>query len=327
MPRASPPTSTSGWVTCVRTCEIWRTSLVGRKCSVTVLICCCISQTPDSLPLSGAGVTPKKRKPFLSWNPTPHLTRDQRLLPEWGDIPVPGDQIHPCVTHSVGTVPRGRPPCREMGSPGQKEDTGRSHAHGRTHAPSTPGKPRKTEAVRRQRKEADPVDSNIAAAKGTKAAQMWRGADRPVSQGLQAQRQPRAHQRISRGFGAHGCGLGGSMMLLNIWSTLRKKPSRIRPTNLPEPCTCGIKALLQTERKGRVACCPGRAGIRAHGALCPQWGGGPCARASFDWQPPQAGQFRGALPASRGSASCPPSAHSRGQCYGKVRGWSPGFPA
>lgn len=290
---ASPPASTSGWVTCVRTCEIWRTSPVGRKCSVTMLICCCVSQTPDSLPLSGAGVTPEKRKLFPSWNPTPHLTRDQRLLPERGGIPVPRDQIHPRVTPSVGTVPRGRPPCREMGSPGQKEDTGGSHAHGRTHAPSTPGQPRRTEDEGRSLTQ---WTVNISAAKGTKAAQMWRGADRPASQGLRAQRQPRAHQRISRGFGAHGCGLGGSMMLLNVWSTLRKKPSRIRPTNLPEPCTCGIKALLQTERKGRVACCPGRARIRAHGALCPQWEGGPFARVSFDWRPPQAGQFKGCPP-------------------------------
>lgn len=106
---------------------------------------------------------------------------------------------------------------------------------------------------------------------------MWRGR---TGQRVKASRPRGSHERAggfhvgAAAFGAHGRGMGGSVMLLNVWSTPRKKPSRIRPTNLPEPCTCDIKAILQTERKGRVACRPGWGGIRAHGTWCPRWGGG-----------------------------------------------------
>lgn len=76
-------------------------------------------------------------------------------------------------------------------------------------------------------------------------------------------------------FGARGCGMDPSVMLLSIWPTPRKKPSRIptsyaSPTNIPGPCIFNVKA-----KRRCVAFYLGRAGIRADGAQSPgvlRWG-------------------------------------------------------
>lgn len=123
-------------VTWVRSCESWRTVPSGRKCSVTVVICCCISQTDPRLSPSFRGGGNPREEEAVSLVESVHRISQgtSSSCPSGEAIPVAGDRIRSHAHPFDGTVPWGRPLFREKGAPRQKEGHGKRRWAGPMHA-------------------------------------------------------------------------------------------------------------------------------------------------------------------------------------------------